>query len=264
MINVESTVLYEAAALHSRYKANNVPISDIALLLVGKEFNPGLYSSRDFNLSIAIEESVELLSRNGNLDVPFFTEKLEHCELLGSSPIGYALFADAIDDNVISFLEQSPNVVKLKFLLLFPSNFNLNELKLYKIPDDIRNLGGDNYIPIPFEISEYPSGYFSALQTLAQLDSTEDENSINKNSQRFTVEKLQSSASHLIKRLEDPSQFSQQDLLSISHACRLLDSMEVPSETYINEKLQVTMICNLQKLLHCTDLIEKYSNYVAA
>ncbi|WBW70647.1 Schizosaccharomyces specific protein [Schizosaccharomyces osmophilus] len=264
MIYVESTVLYEAAALHSRYKANNVPVSDIALLLVGKKLSPGLYSSHEIGLSIAIQESVELLSRNGSLDVPFFTEKNEHCKLLGSSPIGYALFADALDDNVISFLEQSSNVLKLKFLLLFPSNFNLNELTFYEIPDNIQSIRSENCVRVPFKISEYPSGYFSALQTLSQLDSTENENSINTSSQRFTVEKLQSCALHLINRLEDPSQFSPQDLSSISHACRLLDSMEVPSDTYLNEKLQVTMICNLQKLLYCTNLIEKYSNYVAA
>ncbi|EPY49321.1 hypothetical protein SPOG_04329 [Schizosaccharomyces cryophilus OY26] len=264
MIYVESTVLYEVAAIHSRYEANNAPIPDVALLLVGKSFNYGLASPHNFDFAIAIQESAELVCRNGNLDASFLTEKIEHCKLLGSSPIGYALFADAINESVLSFLEQSSKVLKLKFLLLFPFNFNLNEMKIYEIPNDIQNIRSGKCASIPFEITEYPSGYSSALQTLSQLDSTENEDSINANSQRFTVKKLQSCASHLRNKLEDLSQFSLTDLSSISHACRLLDSMDVPSDTYLNEKLQVNMICNLQKLLHCTNLIEKYSNYVAA
>lgn len=194
------------------------------------------------------------------LDKSFLNERLEHCKLQDFPLVGCLVLGNRVDHRVRSIVHQLQEATAFPYLMLFPSNFDLTQLKLFRLPDfnNKDQFWKEEWSTEQYEIAENPSGYASALHTLTQLDDGSETNAINVSTQKFAIQKLQSCAMRVREQLEyNPTTFASRDLSSISYICRLLDTMDLPSDTFSHQKSQASFLCALQQILRCTELIEK-------
>ncbi|EEB09712.1 hypothetical protein SJAG_05347 [Schizosaccharomyces japonicus yFS275] len=258
-----------------RYSCNGSSTDDIFALLYGEKRT----SSESFEVC-SITHLIELLVENGQLDDEFYQARRRHCmnltprvielghtacvkfcDNLNLTVLGCCVLGEQVTPVMYSIIQKVQNLTDNQciFLLLLPTDFNLEQMKVFALPPTTSSVVESlQWKQIPWTVRNAPSGYYPALHSLNQALQSSSSRGISR-SHAAIVESLFRKAELLKHRLVyKPHTLSKSDLCNISHICRLIDSLSGSSVMLDKELGHAESFNTLYRVLNDVGLIERF------